>query len=215
MYYDGSNYGRARMDVLFAKALVIGFSIAAPVGPIGLLCIQRTLSGGRAMGLATGLGAAVADGVYGALAGFGVGAITQALIAQAFWLGLAGGALLVALGAAAMQRPASTAARNHANSRAAAFASTFALTLANPMTILSFVAVFASFGAVATATTGAALQVVIGVFLGSAAWWLLLAGLVGALRARIGPATLAAINRVAGVVVMLFGVWAIVSAFQA
>jgi len=202
------------MDVLFAKALVIGFSIAAPVGPIGLLCIQRTLAGGRAMGLASGLGAAAADGVYGALAGFGVGAVTRALVAQAFWLGLAGGALLVLLGVAAMRRPAAEAARHHAGSRTAAFASTFALTLANPMTILSFIAVFASFGATATATTGAALEVVAGVFLGSAAWWLLLAGVVGALRARIGPATLVAINRTAGTVVVLFGLWAILGAFR-
>jgi hypothetical protein len=83
------------------------------------------------------------------------------------------------------------------------------------MTILSFVAVFASLGAVATATTAAALEVVAGVFLGSAAWWLLLAGVVGGLRAHIGPAALRAINRAAGVVVMLFGICAIVSALQA
>jgi threonine/homoserine/homoserine lactone efflux protein len=201
------------MDHLFAKAVVIGFAIAAPVGPIGLLCIQRTLRGGRVMGLASGLGAAAADGVYGALAGFGVGAIAQSLLAQAFWLGVAGGALLVALGAAAMRRPSAEAAANHAGSRAAAFASTFVLTLANPMTILSFAGVFASLGAVATATTGAAVEVVAGVFLGSAAWWLLLAGAVGSLRAHIGPAALRAINRVAGGVVILFGLWAIASAF--
>src|SRR5258705_395000 len=130
------------MDPLFAKAVVIGFAIAAPVGPIGLLCIQRTLRGGGAMGLASGLGAATADGVYGALAGFGVGAIAQSLLAQAFWLGVAGGALLMALGAAAMRRPSVAAAAGHAGSRAAAFASTFALTLANPMTILAFAGLF-------------------------------------------------------------------------
>lgn len=202
------------MDPLFAKAVVIGFAIAAPVGPIGLLCIQRTLRGGRAMGLASGLGAAAADGVYGALAGFGVGAIAQSLLAHAFWLGVAGGALLMALGAAAMRRPSAEAAAGHAGSRAAAFASTFALTLANPMTILSFAGVFASLGAVATATTGAALEVIAGVFLGSAAWWLLLAGAVGSLRAHIGPAALLAINRGAGAMVILFGVWAIVSALS-
>jgi threonine/homoserine/homoserine lactone efflux protein len=207
------------MDPLFAKAVVIGFAIAAPVGPIGLLCIQRTLRGGRAMGLASGLGAAAADGVYGAIAGFGVGAVAQALLAQAFWLGVAGGALLVALGAAALRRPSAgeasaEAAASHAGSRAAAFASTFVLTLANPMTILSFAAVFASLGAVATATTGAALEVVAGVFLGSAAWWLLLAGAVGSLRAHIGPAALLAINRGAGAMVILFGLWAIVSALS-
>ena len=202
------------MDPLFAKAVVIGFAIAAPVGPIGLLCIQRTLRGGRAIGLASGLGAAAADGVYGAIAGFGVGAITQALLAQALWLGVAGGVLLLALGAAAMRRAPVAAAASHAGSRAAAFVSTFALTLANPMTILSFTAVFASLGTVATATTAAALQVVVGVFLGSAAWWLLLAAVVGGLRAHIGPSALLAINRAAGVVVMLFGVWAIVSALS-
>ena len=137
------------MDIeFFARGLVIGLAIAAPVGPIGLLCIRRSLADGFPLGFLTGLGAAAADGVYGAIAAFGLTAVSSFLVAQQRWLALGGGLALLWLGWQSIRRPpADTAADGGGNtSRAGAFASTFVLTLANPATILSFVAVFAGLG---------------------------------------------------------------------
>lgn len=201
---------------LFVTALAIGVSIAAPVGPIGLLCIQRSLAHGLVIGFVSGLGAAAADGVYGAIAGFGLTALSNALIAHALWVQLGGGVILVALGVqAARGTPRMIdSATETARGALAAFASIFVLTLANPMTILSFVAVFAGLGLVAAETTAAALVVVAGVFLGSAAWWLALAGGVSLLRAHIGPRVLGAINRAAGAFIAGVGLWAVVTALR-
>lgn len=201
---------------LFVTALAIGVSIAAPVGPIGLLCIQRSLAHGLVIGFVSGLGAAAADGVYGAIAAFGLTALSNALIAHALWVQLGGGVILVALGVqAARGTPRMIdSATETARGGLAAFASIFVLTLANPMTILSFVAVFAGLGLVAAETTAAALVVVAGVFLGSAAWWLALAGGVSLLRARIGPRVLVAINRAAGAFIAGVGLWAVVTALR-
>lgn len=204
------------MVSLFVTALAIGVSIAAPVGPIGLLCIQRSLAHGLVIGFVSGLGAAAADGVYGAIAAFGLTALSNALVAQALWIQLGGGVILVGLGVQAARSPPQPLASATETTRGtvAAFASVFVLTLANPMTILSFVAVFAGLGLVAAETTGAALVVVAGVFLGSAAWWLALAVGVSLLRARIGPRALVAINRAAGAFIAGIGLWAIVAALR-
>lgn len=193
----------------FLRGLVMGFAIAAPVGPIGLLCIQRTLALGRAAGLATGLGAAAADAVWGLAAALGLGALGAVLVEQGRFLVAGGGVLLLALGwRAARTAPATRAAAIDARALGAAFASTFALTLANPATILSFAAAFAALG---LASGGGAL-LVLGVFLGSTAWWLILVGLVGALRGRVSPSLLAWINRGSGLVLAAFGLAALVAA---
>ncbi len=196
---------------LFATAFVIGLSIAAPVGPIGLICIQRTLAHGALIGFVSGLGAAAADAVYGAIAAFGLTALSAALVAHAAWIQFAGGILLVAIGVRTLRAPPAAADERGGEVRGAlaAFASIFALTLTNPMTILSFVAVFAGLNIVAAESTGAALLVVLGVFLGSAAWWLLLAGAVSIMRRRVGAGMLAAISRAAGLFIAGVGVWAI------
>ena len=129
------------------RGLVIGFSIAAPVGPIGVLCIRRTLADGRATGLAVGLGAAAADAVYGAVAGFGLTAVSGLLASHEGLLRLVGGLFLCYLGIRTfLSRPADHAARAGGTGLLGAFAATFGLTLANPATILSFVAVFAGLG---------------------------------------------------------------------
>lgn len=200
------------MDLgLFARGLAIGFAIAAPVGPIGLLCIRRALAGGFPLGFLTGLGAAAADAVYGAVAAFGLTAVSGFLVAQQPWLMLFGGAALVWLGiATARRKPAAMTARaGNGESLAGAFASTFALTLANPATILSFLAVFAGLGLAAAPGTSGATTVVAGVFLGSAAWWLMLAAAMAGLRRRVPPAALLWINRCAGAVLAGFGIWAL------
>lgn len=191
------------------RGLVIGFSIAAPVGPIGVLCIRRTLADGLAIGLAVGLGAAVADAMYGAVAGFGLTAVSALLVRRQDVLRAVGGLFLCYLGArTVLAAPADRAARATGGGILGAFSATLALTLANPATILSFVAVFAGFG-VAAARWRDATVLVAGVFLGSALWWLMLGGTVAALRSRFDQRALRWVNRLSGLVLLAFGVAAL------
>jgi threonine/homoserine/homoserine lactone efflux protein len=197
---------------LVVRGVVIGFSIAAPVGPIGVLCIRRTLAEGRLAGLLTGLGAASADAVYGAIAALGLTALTDALVGGQAWIRLIGGAFLLYLGFRTfLTTPADRAAAARGrDGMFGAFASTFVLTLTNPMTILSFVAVFAALG---LGTTHPALLsaagLVLGVFVGSALWWLTLSGAVGLFRSKFDERGLSWVNRVSGIVITAFGIAAI------
>jgi threonine/homoserine/homoserine lactone efflux protein len=208
------------MLALFAKGLVLGFSIAAPVGPIGILCIHRTLAQGRAAGLASGLGAAAADAIYGCVAAFGLTLVSAFLVAHQAWIGLGGGLFLAWLAVGLFRAtppalPDNSAANESHHSLCGAFGTTFLLTLSNPMTILSFAAVFAGLGLATGAEDGrGAVSLVAGVFLGSAAWWLLLSTGIGALRRRVTPAVLRWINRVSGTIVLAFAAWAIGRAVQ-
>ncbi len=196
----------------FWRGLVIGFSIAAPVGPIGILCIRRTLTEGRASGFVSGLGAATADAIYGAVGGFGIAYISTLLISHRGWFRLIGGVFLCYLGIRTMlARPAGDAAVERGNGLVAAYASTLFLTLTNPMTILSFAAVFAGLGIASAAGHYASAGVlVLGVFVGSALWWLALSSGVGVLRTRFSPRGLSWVNRIAGVIITGFGVIALV-----
>lgn len=190
----------------FIKGMILGFSIAAPVGPIGILCIKRTLSGGMIQGLLSGLGAAAADACYGFLAAFGITAVSELLAAGSLWIRLCGGVFLLYLGFSIFRsRPAKAASTAEVSGRLAAFTSTFFLTLANPMTILSFTAIFAGLGAIGSekAGTGSA-QLVLGVFAGSLLWWICLAALVGNLRSRLDETALSWINRFAGLIICGF-----------
>jgi threonine/homoserine/homoserine lactone efflux protein len=199
---------------IFARGLLIGLSIAAPVGPIGVLCIRRTLADGRLAGLATGLGAATADAAYGAIAGFGLTVVTRLLLAHEFWIRLIGGLFLCYLGVKTFvgtpaERPAAVAG---GRSLAGAYTSALALTLTNPLTILSFVAIFAGMGAgVAGGTAPAAALLVLGVLIGSALWWLILTGAVGLLRSRLTVARLRWVNRISGLVLLVFGAVSLLS----
>lgn len=189
------------------RGAVMGFAIAAPVGPIGLLCIQRTLNRGNWHGLVSGLGAATADALYGCVAGFGLTLIATFLVDQRFWLALVGGLFLCYLGVRTyLAPPAQEAAKLQPGGLLGAYSSTLFLTLTNPMTILSFLAIFAGLGLVNNAGNyGAALALVAGVFCGSAAWWLLLSSGVALLRQRFNATTLLWVNRLAGVVIVAFG----------
>lgn len=193
------------------KGIIIGFSIAAPVGPIGVLCIRRTLADGRVSGLVSGLGAAVADAVYGCIAGFGLTFVSGFLIGGQAWLRIVGGVFLCFLGIRTfLSGPAEKAAPAAGRSLAGAFVSTFFLTLTNPMTILSFVGIFAGLGiAGAGGDYGAAGALVLGVFSGSALWWLLLSGGVGALREKVTPRGMQWVNRGAGAIIAAFGLLAL------
>lgn len=187
--------------VFLAKGLVIGFAIAAPVGPIGVLCIRRTFAHGWPAGLATGLGAATADAFYGAVAGFGLAAISALLLAHQAALQLAGGLFLLALGIKTFfASPATAAAPMRGAGLAGAYGTTVLLTLANPATILSFLAVFAGAGLAGEGGPGDAAAMVAGVFLGSAAWWLLLSGLVARWRQRYPRLRRLAPNALSGAV---------------
>jgi threonine/homoserine/homoserine lactone efflux protein len=199
--------------VLFAglKGLAVGFSIAAPVGPIGLLCIRRTLSGGWRLGFATGMGAATADMVYGLVAAAGLTAVTELLVGARQPLQFAGGAALILLGITLLRaEAASEDAGSSSTGLAAAYATTFLLTLANPATILSFAAVMAGLGAMSA--TGQTAVLVVGVFVGSALWWLALSTAVSLMRHRLPQAALAWINRISGAAIMIFGILALTAA---
>ncbi len=205
------------MDVsLFWQGLIFGLAIAAPVGPIGVLTIRRTLVGGLLVGLLSGLGAATADAFYGSVAALGLTAVSTFLIEQQLWLRLFGGLFLVYLGLRAMRQPAMANGLADAPQSdmgyLAAYTSTFLLTLSNPVTILSFTAVFAGFGLGSQASgAGAGLQLVAGVFLGSALWWLTLCGVVTAVRARLSPTILRLINLASGLILAGFGLALLIS----
>jgi threonine/homoserine/homoserine lactone efflux protein len=197
-------------DTLLQGA-VIGFAIAAPVGPIGLLCIRRTLAEGPAAGLASGLGAAVADAAYGLVAVLGLGVVAAVLTRHAAWLQLAGGALLVWLAAGSLRRAMAPVAARGAEARGrgllGAFGGTFALTLSNPMTILSFTGIVAALAAEGGAGPG--LLLVLGVFAGSTAWWLTLVGGVTLARRALPAGALRLIEGASGAVLLAFGAWAL------
>ena len=192
----------------FAKGLLFGFLLAATVGPMWVLCFRRTIEQGALAGFISGMGIAVADGLYGAVAAFGLTAISGFLLDQRFWLGLIGGIFLLYLGIKCLTaNPVPVQeSQKEKTGLGQTFLSTLGLTLANPPTILAFAAIFAGLGLV-TDDYGTAALVVLGVFLGSASWWLVLAAGAGWLRGRIGPALFRAINIVSGLSILGFAIW--------
>ena len=192
------------------KGFAIGFAVAAPVGPVGLLCIRRSILDGRLIGFITGLGAATGDAIFGLLAAVGLTSITVFLAAHARGFQLIGGLCLFVIGAATIRRrpPERTRQSVHAPNFTAAYISTVAITLANPMTMAGFIGIFTGFG-VGIATTGIAqiTWLVAGIFLGSAAWWLLLSTCAGWFGKKIPDGGLHAINIGAGLAITLIGLW--------
>lgn len=200
---------------LFIRGLVIGFAVAFALGPIGLLVIRRTVDRGWFYGCLSGLGVATADAMYGAIAAFGLTAVSELLVGIDRPLGIIGGAVLVVLAVRSLR--AALAATGDAvalsdgtrlRGPVASWASMVGLTLTNPATILAFAALFASIGAGTGGASGAA-AVVAGVFLGSVAWWALLTGIVAGLRARLTAGAIRWLNIVSAVAIGAFGVIAI------
>lgn len=191
------------------KGAGIGFAVAAPVGPIGMLCIRTTLERGRVAGFAAGLGAAVADAIYGTIGVLGVTAISGYIEAQRFWLELGGGIFVILFGIhLGITKP------NIGNGNEeipislwADFMKTLVLTLANPSTILTFMAIFAGVPGAAASSMAAVPVTVLGVLLGSAAWWLFLSQGVGVIRHRISERALKWMNWAAGLLLVAFGVY--------
>ncbi|HLW37509.1 MAG TPA: LysE family transporter [Candidatus Eremiobacteraceae bacterium] len=203
------------MLTVFAQGFAVGFLIAAPIGPIGLLCIRRSLEGGWQLGFASGLGAAFADAYYAAIAAFGLSAAFRFLQshARAFQV-----VAILLLGALAVQafRSAFHAPREVQATKshiAGATASTFLLTIVNPTTIVSFAAAFTIIATrVGPLSALSAALFVLGAFCGSTAWWLILSSAVSALRARVRPAALRWVNAASGVGLLAFGVWVLLRA---
>lgn len=190
------------------KGVIIGFLIAAPVGPIGVLCIKRSLSKGALSGFFTGLGAATADACYGAIAAFGLTIISDFLIDQKMTLQIIGIIFLLYLGIKTfIENPASEAKGNvNGKGLLSDYLTTIGLTLTNPTTIASFIAVFAGIGLTAASNYKDATLLVLGVFLGSAAWWLILSNGVGLLRKKANNNLLKWVNRISGTVIVGFAI---------
>lgn len=200
------------MLALLIKGLLIGFAIAAPVGPIGVLCIQRSLHDGFKIGLVTGLGAVFADGTYGLIAGFGLTALSSLLIEHQFWIRLIGGLFLLYLGIKLfLTPPREKSAGTSDRSAWHALGTTYLLTITNPATILSFIAIFAGLGLATTSIDYThAIVLVLGITLGSTIWWLLLSGGVAfILHHRLNPAVMRGINRFSGIIILAFGIFAL------
>lgn len=204
------------MDISFLiRGLIFGLSIAAVVGPMSVLCMQRTVNRGLLYGLVSGMGIATADGIYGSIAGFGLTVIISLLFSLQLWIHLLGGLFLIYLGIRTiLTKPAerAAAAKANAGSLLGAYVSTLLLTLTNPLTILSFAVIFAGIGVGATQNSAlSATLVVLGVFLGSALWWCFLTGSISLFRKRFTPTWLLWINRISGSVIAIFGVLALLS----
>lgn len=194
------------MIALLLKGFAVGFAIAVPVGPIGVLCIRRSLAHGAQAGLAVGMGAAFADAFYGAVAGFGLSTVSAHLLAMEEVLGIVGGLVLITLGLrTVLAEPSHTPASVTGKSLWSAFLGTFLLTLTNPATILSFLAIFAGLGLATELSPLGASVFVLGVLLGSAAWWLILSNVAGSLRGHMNRDWMQTLNRLSGSLVLLFG----------
>ncbi|NBC67953.1 LysE family translocator [Paenibacillus sacheonensis] len=196
--------------MMLAKGLLIGLSIAAPVGPIGILCMKRTLTQGRRFGFVSGLGAASADGMYGLIAAFGFGAVIARIAALQTAASILGGLFLCFLGYRSFRSAAGerSAEAGGSGSLAGAYGTTFLLTAANPVTILSFLGIFAGLDVMDASLPGL-LALVLGVFAGSAAWWLFLSIAVGAIRRTLNAGAMRGINRLSGLLLLGFGIYSV------
>jgi len=197
---------------LLLRGLIIGLAIAAPVGPIGVLCIRQALRQGFGPAFLSGLGAATADGLYGCVAGFGLTALADFLRRQQFWIALLGGTLLCLLGLRTFRAEPAAATATPLRGGFAAYGTTLLLTLSNPATLLSFAAIFAAFGPGAVAGYDRALRLVGGLFLGSALWWLVLAGGVSLARVKASARMLRILNYLCGALLFGFGAAALARA---
>lgn len=204
--------------LLFLKGLGLGIAVAAPVGPVGALCIRRAVHVGRASAIISGMGAAVADAFYGAVAAFGLTAISAFLIQYQNPAAVIGGVFLIYLAVKILRSAGDSSAsanQDLSGSLWSGFLTTFLLTIVNPATILSFVAIFAGIGFINTGGNPvSAVSLVSGVFLGSALWWVFLAFLAIDLQKRLGPRFTSLVNFISAAIIGLFGLVALASLFS-
>lgn len=199
---------------IILKGIILGFSIAAPVGVIGTLCIRQSLAGGFWLGFLTGLGAATADALYGVIAGFGLSVIQDYILAYQKLLAFFGGLFLCYVGMKTFFAPLMEKDGPKADTHLLhAYLATFLLTLTNPMTILAFTAMLSGLELDVT-NYSIALFFVGGVFIGSAVWWLILSSIVSLFRSRFSMRLLRYVNKISGVIIMIFGIGIVLSAFS-
>ncbi|HUX60218.1 MAG TPA: LysE family transporter [Ignavibacteriaceae bacterium] len=201
------------MELIFLlKGIFIGFAMAVPIGPIGIMCIRKTLTEGRLRGLIIGLGAATADLLYGCVAAFGLTYISNAISNEKLWIRLIGGTLLLFLGIKTFRaKPADPKSNIHSSGMLGSYLYTVFLTLTNPLTIFAFIAVFAALGLGNEVNVFSGSALVIGVFIGSCLWFLSLSSGVTLFRKKLDIIGLGWVNRIAGILIILSGVIAIVS----
>jgi threonine/homoserine/homoserine lactone efflux protein len=191
---------------LLSKGILAGLAISAPVGPVNVLCISRTLSQGRKAGLISGLGAAAADTVYGAIAGFSLSFVIKFLLREEFWIRIGGGTLLVAIGVLYyFKKPQSLAVETRSSAHSE-FISAFLLNLTNPTTVLSFLAVLATLGMGHHRARWLTLLLVAGIFSGAMLWWIVLSAATNRFRERFDDHAMLRMNRIAGLAIGGFGI---------
>jgi threonine/homoserine/homoserine lactone efflux protein len=197
---------------IFLKGILIGFAMAVPVGPIGIICIRKTLTGGRLRGLMIGLGAATADLLYACVAAFGLTVVSNAIVTERTWIRLVGGSFLLFLGVRTfLAHPADPKVPVNSSGLLRSYLYTCFLTLTNPTTIFAFIAVFAALGLGDELSIVSASTLVIGVFIGSGLWFLFLSSGVIFFRKKLDIVGLRWVNRIAGVLIIISGFVAIVS----
>ena len=198
--------------IFFLKGLIIGFAMAVPIGPLGIMCIRKTLAEGHSRGLIIGLGAATADSFYGSIAAFGLTFVSDVIISQHFWLRLVGGGLLLFLGIRTFRAKCKDPKIPVVNKGLlGSYITSFLLALTNPVTLFAFVAVFAAFGLGQKLYVYSACILVIGVFTGSGLWFLILSYVATTFRKKLDSDGLRWVNRIAGILIILSGAAALVS----
>ena len=202
---------------VLVQGAAIGFLVAMAIGPIAMLCIRTTLERGRIAGIAAGLGVAVADTIYAAIGAYGISFLGAALTSGESWLKLVGGIVLIVFGIYLARKQPVTAAEEQEvpKSLLADFLMTLGLTLTNPMTILSFAGLFAGVSGLRGFPLVEVPALLVGVFAGSAVWWLALAFVIGLIRHRISPTTMLWINRGSAAAIIGFGLYVLVEPLQA
>ncbi len=195
------------------KGAIVGFSIAAPVGPIGVLCIRRTLASGKLSGLFSGMGAAAANVLYGAILVSGLTLISDCLIKMNLWLHIMGGSFLFYLGIKTfLAKPKDVTKKISHKTLATDFVSTFFLTLANPLTIFAYLAVFTSFELTNLGGNWLSnFSLVLGIFIGATTWWFLLSEVVSYFGKKVNQKAMIIVNRITGIIISGFGLLAILS----
>jgi len=198
--------------IIFLKGLIIGFAMAVPIGPVGILCIRKTLAEGHSRGLIVGLGAATVDSLYGSIGAFGLTFVSDVMASQQFWLRLVGGGLLLFLGIRTLRAKRKDPIVPFTNKGLlGSYISAFLLALTNPVTIFAFVAVFAAFGLGHKLSIVSASILVLGVFIGTCLWFLILGSIARLFRKKLDSGGLRWVNRISGALIILSGVAAFVS----
>jgi len=198
--------------IFWLKGLIIGFAMAVPIGPIGVMCIRKTLAEGHSRGLVVGLGGATADSLYAGIAAFGLTFVSDAIASQHIWLRLAGGGLLLFLGIRTLRLKRKDPIIPFTNKGLlGSYVSAFLLALTNPLTVFAFVAVFAAFGLGHRLVIISACILVLGVFIGSCLWFLILGYVATIFRKKLDSGGLRWVNRISGILIILSGVAAFVS----